>query len=400
MRIVSLGRRSTALVVALGMALTTQSVAVGTNSVTPAADVTAHNASLWPDSLVAEQQLSNFEQKATNAGALGFYRDDATGDLVVLMPATLRTGFDMADLGEVGVPVVVEWSHLDAAILAKVQADLTAVPTALKTTDASMGFYFDPKTEKFEVTTTFDRTELTAVLGASLNYVDYHQGRVDETGRLNDSSPFKGGARIYITDKVCTTGFTVKDASGDKGIVTAAHCGPLYENVLTPQLVNEGQTSWHSCGANPSNNDMMIFSNVQHSSQISYTNQIYTGYTAAGSTKVVAGASDPAVGATYDYSGSYSLEHDNQYVTSLSGGQYWANNNCGTYWVLNLTVWHTLSSGNCDIQMGDSGGPLYSATTSSTVWIRGIINAYSSTACYGTRYSRISSLSGYTVVTG
>lgn len=385
-----------ALVAGIALVAPTQMVAARPTQLILTAGASTQDAALQPDSLDDDQAVSDFEQKATSAGALGFYRDDATNALVVLVPAGMQTGFDVGALGTVAMPVIVKASRLDDATFAKVRGDLTAVPQALDQSGASMGFYFDPRTEKFEVTTTFDSTELARALGDSWTYVDYHQGRVDEAGRFDDASPFKGGGAIDMTGLGgydCTSGFTVKNASGTRGLVTAAHCGPLGVTVYTPQHVNIGQTTLHTCGPSPSNADAMIISGK------SYTNQIYVGYTQAGSTLTVTGASDPAAGFTYDYSGASTYEHDNQYVSSLTGS-YWASNNCGTYWVLNLIVWYTLSTGNCDVRTGDSGGPFYYKSGSTTAGIRGMVNAYSATACYGMRYTKISSLLGYSIFTG
>jgi hypothetical protein len=219
-------------------------------------------------------------------------------------------------------------------------------------------------------------------------------------GRFNDSPPFWGGAAVDVQNLGdpgydCTSGFTVANSSGQRGLITAAHCSPLGYNYLTPQGVLVGQASRHACGPNPYNADAMVITGQ------TYGPSIYVGTTQAGSGITVTGAGDPAVGATYNYSGATTYEHANQVVDSLNGS-YWADNNCGTYWVLNLITWHTSGTSTCAVRGGDSGGPFYFKYTTNpqTALIRGMVNAYSSSECYGMKYSKISSLLGYYVVTG
>ncbi len=193
-------------------------------------------ANVWPQSLDQERQLASFEDAALSAGALGFYRD-SVGDLVVLEPASVGA-IDTAALGSLDVPVATKQSPLQRAVLDRVRDELHLLPAVSALGADSLAFYFDAEYQKFEVTTSISAGVVASVLGDDWAYVDYHQGKVIEAGRFSDTAPFRGGAAIDFRDWAasyydCTSGFTVVNSSGQRGLVTAAHCGPLGSDVLT-----------------------------------------------------------------------------------------------------------------------------------------------------------------------
>lgn len=348
----------------------------------------------WSLSAEQEQQLAVFEEQAMAAGALGFYRDEQNGTLVAVVPAANLDNFDVAALGPISVPFAVKVSDLDPAALNAARDKIHSLAED-QLARQSMGVFFNAQTEKLQVTTTLDEPTLSKALGESWSLIDYHHDSVEAAGRFTDASPFRGGAALdYDGDGAydCTSGFGVVNGSGQRGLVTAAHCAPLGWEAKTPTGAVVGTNSRHACGPSPYNSDAMVITGKN------YNNSIYVGTSTAGYAITVIEAGNPAVGATYNYSGATSLERFNQEVLALDG-EYWADNNCGTYWVMNLIVWHTKGTSSCAVRGGDSGGPFYFKQTTSPekARIRGIVNAHSTSECYGMKYSKISSLLGYSI---
>jgi hypothetical protein len=359
---------------------------------------------MWEATYEDDRPLVAFEERAEAAGALGFYRDDKTSTLVILVPSTRSDRFDLAELGQAPVPVAVKVSEVDSDAIEAARELLTAMPTKAFVAGESMGFYFNPRLEKITITTSVDAQDLQEYLGELWQLIDYHHGEVATAGRFNDVAPFWGGAAFDVPfgepDWDCTTGFTLKNAAGTKGMLTAAHCALAGEVATTPNgaIVGTADPANRRCGAAPvgTNSDLQLLTGK------SYDNKIYVGGM-YGTVAEVIEAGDPAVGSTYKFSGAVSFEKTGQQVLSLNG-QWWAAAGaswCGTtFWVLNQVVF--TRAGVCDVQSGDSGGPFYATQASNPVIdvrIRGMVVAKTGGECYAMKYSKIHTLLGWSIYT-
>lgn len=366
-------------------------------SVVPGADK-------WDGHLEDDAPLVEFQAKAEAAGALGFYRDEKTGSLVVVAPAARTASFDLADLGSAPVPVRLEVSNIDPDALQHARDTLTSLPSTQLDAGASIGFYFNARLQKLTVTTSVAEEELHKLVGdESWRLIDYHHGDVVPANRTNDVAPFWGGAALNppggFPDWDCTSGFTMKNASGTRGLLTAAHCALAGDVIRTPQGVTVGtaEDANRRCGAAP----VGYNADIQLLTGKTYDKSIYIGL-GAGNRADVIEAGDPAVGNKYKFSGMASFEQVDQEVVSLNG-QWWAAAGwCGTtFWVLNQIVFNR--SGVCDVDKGDSGAPFYFTQAGNpvpTVRIRGMVDGKDAFGCYAMKYSKIHSLLGWSIYTG
>jgi hypothetical protein len=353
--------------------------------------------SKWPTSLEEERQLYAFEEAARSGGALGFYRDEATSSLVVLIPRSVGATFDPTALGTAPVPVMVKIADVDPGDLQAARDKLDRLPEQAPAGE-SMAYFFNPSTQKIDVTTSIAAAELSRMLGDSWDLIDYHYGDVTPAAnRQADSSPFKGGAAITAGGSSCTSGFTVVNGAGRRGLVAPAHCYNAGQQVTTPPGTVVGTTENRHCGPND-NNDVELIAGK------SYTNKIYILSAASSTAAPVTQAGDPAVGSTYNFSGAVSGEKSNQVVLDVDARWWVTTGWCGdnTFWVLHLIAF--ARSGVCDVQLGDSGAPFYFkwTTTQPTIGIRGMVVAKSvdGHTCYAMKYSRIANALGYWIYTG
>jgi hypothetical protein len=353
-------------------------------------------------------QLAAFEAHAESAGALGFYRDDASGTLVTLVSKT-DSAFDLTQLGSASVPVRLEYTDLTAAAVAQASDRLLALPASLSTGKDSMGFFFNPEEQKFDVTATFDAAAVFNALGDSAALINYQNGKAEALSRDDDYPAYWGGARTHwagdpnYTTNWCTTSFTTVDGTGVRHMIQPAHCGPVGATVKTWTSTHTVGTYGHKrCG----NIDGTYNSDIQWISGQSYSKSIYVGG-AAGTEADVREAGTPAVGASYRYSGATTYENANQVVISTDASLWWDTDNdfcnpevAGGWWQLHLISWNR--AGVCDAQGGDSGAPFYVkyAGTPPTIGIRGMATARLGNVCYGEKWSRISSLMGVSIYTG
>ncbi|WP_369199162.1 hypothetical protein [Streptomyces djakartensis] len=203
-------------------------------------------------------------------------------------------------------------------------------------------------------------------------------------GRTNDSSSHWGGAEVNAEGSICTSGFSVRFPNGSRGSVTAAHC---YENGVG---VASGVNFFGI--ANGKNNypsyDMMHITGGGN-----YTNKIYTDPSSPISRTVTA-KGDPALNSSVCTSGRLTKAACGGTVASLQGQVYQ-----GGGWTTGLiTIYKPFSVIG---QVGDSGGPVYSPTGTSSATVRGMIVAGSITGdtVYAEKVSTIESHLGVTVLT-
>ncbi|MFF4365453.1 S1 family peptidase [Streptomyces sp. NPDC001594] len=195
-------------------------------------------------------------------------------------------------------------------------------------------------------------------------------------GRANDRSPVSGGALIITQAETCTTGFgVVSEATGKRQLLTAGHCGP----VGSPWFNGDGDFLGNAVARHPEADALVI--DADSSDRVWHGAVTETLDGIDDRARPVTGARTPEVGQYLCTSGAVSGTHCGLRVTrtgvvlSIAGtdvpGQIEAEQ-----------VGHIASAGN-----GDSGGPVYSATTATgPVLAHGMITAYDgrqTTPCSG-----------------
>jgi hypothetical protein len=369
-------------------------IAVGYSPPTTDATVDAS----WTLTREDERQLYEFEVRAEAAGALGFYRDEATATLVVLVPASRGADFQVGSLGPVPVPVIIKVSNLDPGAIQIALEKLQEI--GRRHPGLSMVYFFDAEREAIRVDASLEPGVLSTFLGDSWPLIEYHSGGFVPLSRFDDSSPFRGGAAIDIENwddpyYDCTVGFTVVNGSGQKALVTAAHCGPINYTVLTPdnnRVVGTTGPKW----CQDTGDDLMLIKGKN------YGPYIYIGGQ-NGSTGSVYDAADPVVGSLYNYSGAATYEKASQTVLSLSGSGF--SKICDQEgYLVNLIVFtrkYQLER-DCQAINGDSGAPFYFKNSNFSpprIHIRGMVIGRNDEEdlCYAMRYSRIQQRTGYSI---
>jgi hypothetical protein len=252
----------------------------------------------------------------------------------------------------------------------------------------------DPATE--EIVVEYDKATTSAASVEALQSLDGVRavaGAAQRLSRLNDTPKggHWGGARITSATKNCTAGFSViKRSNGQRGSVTAGHCGGK-GTVWRSGSHYYGTTTVRT---NYPDYDQSLLTGS------SYGAKIWTdGPGDPVDTRTVKGAGDPALGASVCQSGSFSTSLCGITVKSLSA-KYCDPDGCTTY-VIRATRGNAVA-----IIGGDSGGPLYSRPGSTTATIRGITFAGSGctasrcTTLYAERYASIAGHLGVTAITG
>ncbi len=377
-------------------------IAVGIGGQSQAALAAGDN---WIDTVDEERQLVEFQAKAEAAGALGFYHDEETASLVVLVPPTKRATFEVRALGPSPVRVVVKISKVESADLQLARDRLDTFARGL-TRGESLSSWFNPRSERLEVSGSAAQDDVLDSMGSSRALVSYSPATVVQESRFNDFSPFWGGSALKyqgLTSEIfdCTSGFAMTNGSTE-ALVTAAHCGPVNYTVLSPDANRVIGTTlqggrWCPTDPNgpPSNN-----ADVQLITGKNYDNTIYIGNKTGGPGIVSLGAGDPAVGATYAVSGAKTYEHTGIKVLSLTGQIN--NDACGVPGSLSTLIVYAYVQGNesyCPTQGGDSGAPFYyrDNLTPTHVGIRGMHigrSTATNSVCFAMRYNKIAGVSG------
>ena len=170
-------------------------------------------ASAQSSALASEALLADFQSEAFARGALGFYLDERSGEMVVVVPVTRTASFRLP-LPPPGTAVrqkdiMVDPDELDRALarLGERAPELTA------TGDRSLAYYFDARLGKIAVLGTIDTATMVEVVGDAFDVVEYRAGvGIVPTSRSWMQPPFSGGAQAKRVGSVntfdCTTGFT------------------------------------------------------------------------------------------------------------------------------------------------------------------------------------------------
>ncbi|MGW7101533.1 S1 family peptidase [Streptomyces sp. NPDC054838] len=185
-------------------------------------------------------------------------------------------------------------------------------------------------------------------------------------GRVNDRSPVSGGALIITQPETCTTGFgVVSEATGRKQLLTAGHCGP----VGSPWFNGEGEFIGNAVSRHPAADALVIDANSSDRVWHGAVTENLEGVDDKGRT--VTAARSPEVGQYLCTSGAVSGTHCGLRVTRTGVVVSVAGTDVPDQ-IEAEQVEHAAAVGN-----GDSGGPVYSATTSTgPVTAHGMITAY------------------------
>lgn len=359
-----------------------------------------------------EPLVADMQERARNAGAMGFYVDRSSNVLVAVVPRALIGTFDTGMLATAPVDVEIKWTDLDGGVVNGVRTTLQNLMSNPKFSSETMSLQFDAEREKLLVSTSVPFDVVASVLRDNVSLVDYRKGGAAEllTGRLADVSPFHGAAKIKFDGDPgnwCTSGFAVTNGS-QRAMLIPSHCGDVQTVTRTWAGVSIGTTgSDRHCGPSPSGDN----SDFQFVRGASYTDDIYLG-TSPGFLGDVLDAGVPAVGSTYRFSGATSNESSQVEMVTDTDASYWIkpiDSWCAAsgWWLLHLIAFH--SDSVCDAQRGDSGAPFYFRSSSSpyNVRLRGMVVARQILSdgitvgpdCYAVKTSTISSLSGYSALT-
>jgi hypothetical protein len=177
--------------------------------------------------------------------------------------------------------------------------------------------------------------------------------------RYGDTSPHKGGARIWnALGGECTSGFAGETAGGYKVMITAAHCS----------LDASGQSFYNPSNIFGTSSSGLAWGNIDAQymlapSSQTYTNQIYSSSYSSSSTRDVGFApNDPIAGSVVTVSGSFGGAHTYTSNTSL---QFWGSP---------YQTWGVTATATQPFEgYGDSGAPVYFVHTNGNVRPRGIL---------------------------
>jgi streptogrisin D len=227
----------------------------------------------------------------------------------------------------------------------------------------------------------------------AMSGVQLVESSLARASRLNDTPKggHWGGARITSALKNCTAGFSVvRRSNGQRGSVTAGHCGGV--GTLWKSGSNYYGTT--SVRTNYPDYDQALLTGS------AYGPKMWTdGPGDSANTRTVKGGGDPGVGTVVCQAGSFSTSLCGITVRSTSA-KYCDTDGCTTY------VIRATRGGQIAIIGGDSGGPLYTRSGSTTATIRGIMFAGAGcassrcTTLYAERYASITGHLGVTALTG
>lgn len=344
-----------------------------------------------------DEAIAAYEEQARAAGALGFYTDQQTGSLVVLVPATGMDQFDTSMGGKPPIDVAVQPTSYDGRTLEMAREQLAVLVE--NNPHNSMAFGFDPRLGRLEVSSTLDLSLVSSTLTA-YPLIDYRAASVElANSRQANTAPFWGGAGYSDSPQIedCTTGMAVlqNGGTGTAALVTAGHCYSNGTSVYTPAGAKVGNVSNRTCGYS-TGNDMALIAGK------TYAAQIFLGGANSSTHGPVINAGNPAEGLYYyNFSGAASGEWG-PYEVVNSDFQYWNDPtyypNC-PYWVNHVSAFRRLLYGEggyyswCDAQKGDSGAPFYYKYASNNIGIRGMLTAFRSDFqyCFAENWDRIAS---------
>lgn len=196
-------------------------------------------------------------------------------------------------------------------------------------------------------------------------------------GRYNDSSPYWGGAKIYVDigggfAKACTTGFQINSSTNGTVMVTAGHCSMNDNNLVALN----GRTTWNGSGSfsvviGTTEGNKWPQTDVVAIDGQTYGTRSYSANDAL-SSRIISGQSSPGTGILYCQYGQV-MQRVCFQLESLS------ITNCPPEWdgicTSNLAMATGPSGpGGSLTSQGDSGGGLFRELVSGYISARGIVH--------------------------
>jgi hypothetical protein len=286
------------------------------------------------------------------------------------------------------------------AALATIEARIRAY-VAKNGTKYTFGTYSDPATGNVVIDTdapdslVASLTNSTSKLYSAASNrslasakVKIHKEKTKDAFQRRDDVPaFYGGGGLLASGFLCSTGYAVKDASGNQWMVTAGHCFANGTSVNTESNLRQvgivtGRTL-ASLGGGPID--------VEFLAGQPYAGRIFTGGVTSSTSIPVVSAGSAVVGYNnYCHSGRTTGEQCGHTATSVTAQV------CTTTGCKSPVIAYT---GGVVQQGGDSGGTFY-AKDASGAWIRGHVIAGNSTTGYVEPYTQITARWAVTAVTG
>lgn len=209
----------------------------------------------------------------------------------------------------------------------------------------------------------------------------------DQFNRRDDVPSFYGGGGLLASNALCSAGYTVTNASGNRWLVSAGHCYAIgtrvnaesnaryFGTVTNRALASLGQTGL----------DMELLNGG------SYAGRIFTGGVTSSTSIPVAAAGSASAGyRNYCHSGRTTGENCGHTAVSTSA-QVCTATGCKT----NVIAF----TGGVLSQGGDSGSPFY-AKDSRGAWIRGHVIAGNGSTSYAETWNKVTARYGVSIVTG
>lgn len=209
----------------------------------------------------------------------------------------------------------------------------------------------------------------------------------DQFQRRDDTPSFYGGGGLLASNALCSAGYTVTNASGNRWMVSAGHCYAIGTAVNTESnarsfgsVTNRALASLGQTGL-----DMELLNGQ------SYAGRIFTGGVTSSSSIPVVAAGSASVGYTnYCHSGRTTGEQCGHTAVSTTA-QVCTQTGCKSPVIA--------FRGGVLSQGGDSGSPFY-AKDASGAWIRGHVIAGDGTTSYAETWTKVAARYGVSIVTG
>lgn len=228
----------------------------------------------------------------------------------------------------------------------------------------------------------------TSQRGAASTKVQVNKQRTsDQFQRRDDTPSFYGGGGLLASNALCSAGYTVTNASGNRWMVSAGHCYAIGTRVNTESnlryfgtVTNRALASLGQTGL-----DMELLNGQP------YAGRVFTGGVTSNTSIPVVGAGSASVGfANYCHSGRTTGENCGHTAVSTTA-QVCTATGCKT----NVIAF----TGGVLSQGGDSGSPFY-AKDSRGAWIRGHVIAGNGSTSYAETWNKVAARYGVSIVTG
>jgi hypothetical protein len=326
----------------------------------------------------------------------GLWIDDKTGTVYVsatsasVTPAAVARFEPAAARGAATMPLKVVHSKYNFAQLAGLAAKVTSDAALRKAATASHAvmseWYPDPITDKvvigFTKVTAAERAAVQARYGARARVIAALGGTLavgkgrgplvmHPSSRSADSAPWYGGDLINFTRSgksyFCTSGYEF----GSSSMSTAGHCGA-------------DPTSFSNSGVHYGTTYSMQYGNNRIDMQLmngsTYLPAIWAG-SGGGTPELVSGSGGVAQGGRYCTDGVTSGENCSAVVNAIDVCVTLSNNETGGSANECDQDQATSNNGTCIIQGGDSGGPVFTASSTTDPFATGTVTGESNSGC-------------------